>query len=296
MLPQIVLDWLEKLHQDGKSRYTIQAYRQGIKHFLSWYAGVYQSNFDPDQVMPRDIRDWQAHQQQTEQSAPATINQRLVAVKRFFKWLQKLQLIQQNPAEDIATIRIDQREVKSLEDTPLRRLLRTAKSDSRDYAILEVLVGTGIRVGELLQLKIGDLDLQPRSGKLIVRYGKGGGYREIPLTRDVRHALQTYLENRHPNPDDPLHWLWIGRDDAISHRSSITRMIDKYAIRAGLASVTPHMLRHTFATRYLKANPDDLRGLARLLGHSNLNTVMIYTEPTMNDLADRMERMDTPHE
>jgi site-specific recombinase XerD len=108
--------------------------------------------------------------------------------------------------------------------------------------------------------------------------------------------LQTYLENGHPAPDDPQHWLWIGRDERISHRSSITRMLDKYAIRAGLERVTPHMLRHTFATRYLRANPADLRGLARLLGHANLNTVMIYTEPTMDDLARRMERMDTPPE
>ena len=69
MLPQIVLDWLETLKQDGKSYHTIQAYQQGIRHFLSWYADVYQSNFNPNQVMPRDIRDWQAHQQQAEQSA-----------------------------------------------------------------------------------------------------------------------------------------------------------------------------------------------------------------------------------
>jgi integrase/recombinase XerC len=293
MLPQIGLDWLDKLHQDGKSRHTIQAYRQGIKHFLTWYANVYQDVFNPTQVMPRDIRDWQAHQQQIEQSAPATINQRLVAVKRFFKWAQKQQMIHQNPADDVSTIRINQHDIKRLKEAFLRRLLREAKAEIRDYAILEVLVGTGIRVGELLKLKISDINIHPRSGKLTVRYGKGGGYREIPLTRDVRQALQNYLDKVHPNPDDPQRWLWIGRDGAISHRSSITRMIDKYAIRAGLESVTPHMLRHTFATRYLKANPDDLRGLARLLGHSNLNTVMIYTEPTMADLGTRMERMET---
>jgi integrase len=102
---------------------------------------------------------------------------------------------------------------------------------------------------------------------LTVRYAKGGGYREIPLTRDVRLALQAYLENSHPAPDDPQHGLWIGRDGIINHRSNITRIIDKYAIGAGLASVTPHTLRHTFATRYLQANPDDLRGLPRHWRH-----------------------------
>lgn len=293
MPPQIVLDWLDKLHQDGKSHPTIQAYRQGINHFLSWYATVYQDIFNPTQVMPRDIRDWQAYQQQTEKSAPATANQRLVAVKQFFKWVQKQQAITHNPADDVSTIRLKQRDIKSLNDTSLRRLLREAKSEIRDYAILEVLSGTGIRVGELLQLKIDDIDLHPRSGKLTVRYGKGGGYREVPLTRDVRQALQDYLDAIHPNPCDSQHGLWLGRDGAISHRSSITRMINKYALRAGLGTVTPHRLRHTFATRYLKVNPDDLRGLARLLGHSSLDTVMIYTEPTMNDLAQRMERIET---
>jgi integrase/recombinase XerC len=299
MFPQIVVNWLDKLHRDGKSHHTIQAYRQGIQHFLSWYSDVYQDSFNPPQVMPRDIRDWQAHQQQIEHAAPATINQRLVAVKRFFKWAQNQQVISQNPAEDVSTIRITNRDIKSLEEVSLRRLLREAKTECRDYAILEVLAGTGIRVGELLQLKIADIDMHPRSGKLTVRYGKGGGYREIPLTRDVRQGLQDYLDTVHPDANDPQQWLWMGRDGAINHRSSITRIIDKYAIRAGLDRVTPHMLRHTFATRYLKANPDDLRGLARLLGHSDLNTVMIYTEPTMHDLGERLERMETgrdPHQ
>lgn len=82
----------------------------------------------------------------------------------------------------------------------------------------------------------------------------------------------------------------------LEYRSSITRLLEKYAIRAGIEKVTPHMLRHTFATRYLKANPDDLRGLARLLGHSDLNSVMIYTEPTLDDLNERLERMEVNRE
>ena len=70
------------------------------------------------------------------------------------------------------------------------------------------------------------------------------------------------------------------------------RILDKYAYQAQIEPVKPHALRHTFATRYLEANPDDLRGLAALLGHANLNTVMIYTEPRLDDLAERMERVE----
>jgi site-specific recombinase XerD len=78
----------------------------------------------------------------------------------------------------------------------------------------------------------------------------------------------------------------------LSNRSSVVRILDKYAYQAQIDHVNPHALRHTFATRYLEANPDDLRGLAALLGHANLNTVMIYTEPRLDDLAERMERLE----
>ena len=174
----------------------------------------------------------------------------------------------------------------------MRRLLRAAYAHSRDYAILELMVGTGLRVSELLALQIGDIELRERSGKVIVRYSKGAQYREIPLTRACRHALQRYLDNAHPSPSDSFGALWYGKKGPLKHRSSVMRMLQKYGNEIGLTGLHPHQLRHTFAMEYLRTNPDDLRGLARLLGHTNLNTVMIYTEPSMGDLAQRMERME----
>lgn len=142
--------------------------------------------------MARDIQDWQAHQQQIEQSAPATVNQRLSAIKRFVKSAQQQDLVTTNPTENTKTIRLDQPDIKSLAPNVFRRLLRVAKYHRRDSAILEVLGGTGIRVSELLNPKIEDIEIKPRLGLLTVRYGKGGGYREIPLTCNVRQALQDY--------------------------------------------------------------------------------------------------------
>jgi integrase/recombinase XerC len=83
-----------------------------------------------------------------------------------------------------------------------------------------------------------------------------------------------------------------GTRGPLRHRSSVMRALKRIAHWAGIEDVSPHALRHTFATHYLDANPGDLRGLARLLGHASLNTVMIYTEPDMNDLADRLGRME----
>jgi integrase/recombinase XerC len=215
-----------------------------------------------------------------------------VALTRFFRWARVQGLCRENPAEEVGTIRLTPRQPKALEHTVVRKLLRAARGHVRDYALLEVLAGTGLRIGELLALTVGDVELNERSGKVIVRRGKQGGYREVPLTLDVRKALTTYLDQDHPDKDNADALLWVGSRGQLRHRSSVIRLLEKYALQSGLESVNPHAFRHTFATRYLNANPGDLRGLAQLLGHHSLDTVMIYTEPTLQELTARMERVE----
>jgi site-specific recombinase XerD len=290
--PAIRQPWLDHLQRQGKSPHTLRAYERGLDHFAHWYQVTYGTTFVPDEVMPRDVRDWKAYQQAVEKAAPATVNQRLTAITRLFRWARLQGLCRENPAEAVSNIRLDSRQPKALDKLTLRKLLRVARSHPRDYAMLEMLAGTGLRVGELLLLKVGDVELGERSGKVIVRRGKHEIYREVPLTLDVRKALAAYWEAEHPEKDSPQAPLWIGTHGGLNHRSSVTRMLEKYAIQAGIESVNPHALRHPFATRYLKANPDDLRGLARLLGHASLNTVMVYTEPNLDELTQRMERVE----
>jgi site-specific recombinase XerD len=292
-LPPSACHWLEALEQQGKSRHTLTAYQRALVHFIQWSETTYGSPFDAAAVIPRDLRDWKAYQQAVEKTAPATINQRLVALSRFFAWAVKSGMAHTNPTDDISNIHLPQRQPKGLDKRDLRRLLRAVHTSAnlRDIAVIEVLAGTGLRVGELLALQVGDVALNERSGKLTVRRGKHGGYREVPLTADVRAALQNYLVH-HSEADYPSAPLWLGTRGELSHRSSIVRLLNKYAYQAGIEAFSPHALRHTFATRYLEANPGDLRGLAALLGHANLNTVMIYTEPRLEDLAERMERID----
>jgi integrase/recombinase XerC len=292
-LSELHQNWLDHLQRQGKSQHTIRAYKRGLSHFGRWYATTYGAECTPDEVMPRDVRDWKAYQQTVEKAAPTTVNQHLVALTRFFRWARAQRLCRENPAEDVGNIRLDPRQPKALAKTELRKLLRAARGHVRDYAMLEILAGTGLRVGELLALTVGDVEINDRSGRVIVRRGKHSGYREIPLTLDVRKALSAYLHQAHPDKDELEAPLWVGSRGGLSHRSSVTRMLEKYAIQAGIDPVNPHALRHTFVTRYLSANPSDLRGLARLLGHTSLDTVMIYTEPNLDDLSARMERVET---
>lgn len=292
-LDTVVEHWLRMLEQQGKSSHTLTAYRRALAHFIQWSETSYGSPFDPAAVIPRDVRDWRAYQQTVEKIAPATINQRLVGLSRFFAWAVKQGIAHTNPSEAVGSIHLPQRQPKGLPKRDLRRLLRAvhASGNLRDIAVIEVLAGTGLRVGELLDLQVGDVALSERTGKLTVRRGKHGGYREVPLTTEVRTALQNYLV-KHAEADHPSAPLWLGTRGELSHRSSIVRLLHKYAYQAEIEEFSPHALRHTFASRYLEVNPGDLRGLAALLGHANLNTVMIYTQPHLEDLAARMERIE----
>jgi integrase/recombinase XerC len=295
----LVETWLEHLTRQGRSLHTCKAYRRAWQHLARWYQGTYGESCDPAHLIARDIRDWKSYQQSVEKAAPSTVNQRLVAASSFYKWAMAQDYVSRDPTADASAIRLPQRQPKSLSTKQLRRLVRAVHNGGspRDVAIIEMLAGTGLRVGELLQLQVGDIMLRERSGLVTVREGKHGGYREVPLTKEVRQALVDYIESHPTNIEDhegnqeDITPLWWGKHGPLTHRSSILRILQKYTIRAQLDPVNPHALRHTFATQYLQANPDDLRGLAALLGHSDLNTVMIYTEPTQQDLANRMERM-----
>lgn len=288
-----VTTWLNTLDVQGKSRLTIDAYRRALAHFVRWSENSYGQPFDPQRVITRDVRDWKSYQQTVEKAAPATINQRLTAVQRFFDWAEAQKLVKANPARGIKGVPIGSRQPKALSYKELRRLLRAVHAGGhvRDIAIVEMLAGTGLRVSELLALQIEDVAMQPRSGAVIVRRGKHDRQRTVPLTASVRAALSAYLVT-HPGRGNPKAELWWGERGPLQDRKAVTRILAKYARDAQIAIFGPHTLRHTFATQYLAANPQDMRGLAALLGHASLDTVMVYTEPSIEDLTDRMERIE----
>lgn len=107
-----------------------------------WYKVTYGATFIPDEVMPRDVRDWKAYQQAIEKVAPATINQRLTAITCLFRWARSQGWCRENQAEDVSNIRLEPHQPKALDNLTLRKLLRVARSHPRDYAMLEMLGGT----------------------------------------------------------------------------------------------------------------------------------------------------------
>jgi len=161
----------------------------------------------------------------------------------------------------------------------------------RNYALVTLLVETGLRVGEVCQLRRGDLEVHDRSGRVRVREGKGRKAREVPLNSNARRGLRLYLADRpKPQPEDPVFLSERGGKPLALRtvQATIAELGQRAHIRR--LPVTPHLMRHTFALRYLKHNPGELLELATLLGHESLDTTALYARPTVEQLAARVER------
>lgn len=292
-LPSPALRWLDHLAQQGKADSTIRSYTADLRDFVRWYGDRSGGILDIGSVAPQHIEAYKTFLQQVRQVSARTINRRLAALSRFFKWAAGRERVHCDPTAEVRTLRVPPRRPRAL--TPLEEshfrqaVYRSGKV--RDIAIVELLLGTGIRLGELLELRCGDLLFQPRSGWLLLRRSRPS--RRLPLRASLCQALQVYLDSlgRELDDDDPL---WWGTRGPLRSPSGINRMLEKYALRVGIDPLTPHTLRHTFAIRYLEANPQDLRGLATLLGHSSLDAVMRYVGPAEESLLERLERMGQP--
>lgn len=181
-----------------------------------------------------------------------------------------------------------------LTDPEIHSLLRVAGESrrnqaKRNYAILQLLLQTGIRIGELAALKVGDAKIRDRSGNLRIQ-GKGTKEREVPLNTSARRALRLYLEARGDvQAEEPM--FLSDRSRNLSTRS-LENLLRRLARKAKITRVhvTPHVLRHTFALSYLRQNPGKLVKLADLLGHESLDTTAIYTQPSSEELAEDLER------
>jgi integrase/recombinase XerC len=197
---------------------------------------------------------------------------------------------------DIRPVRtVRDRRPAGLTDPEIYALLRAAGASRhglapRNYALVQLMVQTGARVGEVAALRVDDIILNDRSGSVRIRQGKGIKAREVPLNATARRALRTYLETRpSATKAEPL---FLSTRAAAMPVRSIQAVITSLARRARLTRipVSAHTLRHTFALGYLRDNPGKLVELASLLGHESLDTTAVYTRPSREDLAADLER------
>lgn len=241
-----------------------------------------------------DIRSFLAYLKQKGYSKNS-IARKLACIRSFFKYLARENILKTNPAADISTPKREKRLPKFLDQAETIKLLETPPEDTweglRDRALLETLYGSGLRVSELVGLNQEDIDFF--SGLVRVR-GKGKKERIVPVGQVAVKTIQAYLEKKSPKTVDSgiKKPVFINRSGSRLTDRSVRRMILKYTRLAGIAkTISPHTLRHSFATHLLDRGAD-LRSVQELLGHENLSTTQIYTHVTTKRLK---EAYDAAH-
>lgn len=266
--------------EKGLAENTRQSYRLDIEGLLNYFEekGIYQ----PESVKTLHITEYIGALFDLG-IAPATISRRLSAFRGFFGYLLRERIVTRDPAELVDSPRMSRRLPEVLSVAEVERLIAVPESDSpgeiRDRAMLELAYGCGLRVSELVSVKLEDFLLE---GKVLKVTGKGGKQRLVPVGECARNAIERYMKEVRPSlikdrkeTRDAL-FLSLKKGTAMS-RVAFWQNLQTYLLKAGLTRrITPHTLRHSFATHLLEGGAG-LRDVQELLGHVSIATTTIYT-------------------
>ncbi|MBF0189720.1 MAG: tyrosine recombinase XerC [Magnetococcales bacterium] len=285
------------------SDHTTAAYRNDLTRFAEFWQQHTRASLSADTlptIRPADLRAFLAMERRAGK-AKATLQRRMASVRAWFRFLERTGVLASNPAALISTPKLGIRlprapteeETARLLDSPLDTETANGRqlppwAEARDRAILELLYGSGLRVGEVCSLNRQDIDLDNQEVRVS---GKGGKERITPLTRPSVLALRRYLHAREQTiparrPDAPL---FIGVNETLGDRRldprQIQRLLQRLRRQLGLPEkITPHALRHAFATHLLQAGAD-LRSIQELLGHASLSTTQRYAHLDVQSLS-----------
>ena len=272
--------------EKGLAQNSLESYRRDLARLELWAESAGKR---AEELSRTDLRAWIAELSRAG-LAPSSVSRAVSAARGFFRFLMLDGHIKRHPAEDLSTPQKHAHLPKFLNEEEMERLLAAPDVETdegvRDRAILELMYATGLRVSEMVSMKLADLDVD---GGMILCHGKGSKERRVPIGRSATEWLQKYRGARaragranHPR-------LFINSLGQPLTRQQAWSMIKRYAERAGLPAISPHTLRHSFATHLLQHGADS-RSVQALLGHSDISTTQIYTHITDRHLRASYDR------
>lgn len=276
----------------GYSDNTLAAYSNDLIQLADYLAKLSPPVTAWGQVTRNTLINYILHLKERQYTS-ATVARKVAAVKSFFNFLADEDVVQDNPTENLESPKVRKRLPRILSRRQVEKLLaqpakRSGAKALRDVALLELLDATGMRVSELVSLDLDDISLEMATVRV---RGKGGKERIIPIHRQAVKALRTYLEKGRQaflkEPEQTA--LFLNPRGTQLTRQGLWLIIKKYVQQAGIKEdVTPHTLRHSFATHLLEGGAT-LRDVQELLGHSNISTTQVYTHVSTQRLRETFD-------
>ena len=275
--------------EKGLSKNTIQSYESDIYQLYQW-------NISKNKKRIIEIKKIDTSQYISylfNQNLKSTsVNRKISSLKTFFNFLLKKKLIKANPFADQIMPKKPVSLPKSISEDDVVKLLDAPKSDSliglRDKAMLELLYASGVRISELVNIKFSDLDLERN---IIKVFGKGSKERLVPFGEDAAQCISAYIDERKKNKDiASIKYIFLNNRGSKISRHAFWHRLKEYCLEIGLKrDISPHTLRHAFATHLLNRGAD-LRSVQVLLGHSDLSTTQIYTHIAKQRLSELVKK------
>jgi integrase/recombinase XerC len=285
-LNECIANYLAELERRGASKNTLRSYGSDLEQFESYFTPPGEQPPEIEHIDLPLLREWLGWLYD-QGLTTASVRRKIAAVRAMFKFLLREGLLEKNAASRLRTPRDKKRLPEVMSEEKTNQLIDSVESGGaaerpckeRDLALLELLYGCGIRVGELVGIDLQDLDL--KEGWLRVR-GKGDKERQVPIGARALHAVQRYIAVRSAPLNERALFL-NSRARRLGDRQ-VRRLVKLYALLAtGDSTVHPHSFRHAYAT-HLLTDGADLRAIQELLGHASLSTTQKYTQVTLKDL------------
>jgi len=281
----LIDSFLDSLYiEKGLSNNTVSSYKNDIKSFFLW---LDENSFNPLNINASDANNY-VSKLFGDGLKSSSVNRKISAIKSFYIFLQKKKIIMKSPIADIVMPKQEKYLPVSMSEEEVERLLNSPdlniQIERRDKAMIEVLYATGIRISELTNLKLTDLDINRSVLKV---FGKGSKERLVPFGEKAAESLSLYLIDR---KDLKSKEIFLSNRGTKISRSAFWQRIKIYTKRENLKiSISPHTLRHAFATHLLNRGAD-LRSVQILLGHSDLSTTQIYTHIAKQRLGEILKK------
>lgn len=276
------------LQEDGKSDNTIKGYNQSVFGFLTWFDQSKDVAFK--KLHRENVREYISFLKTVKNSKPKTINTKLNALVKFNEYL-----IESKVQEEMVLTKKDyvkvQQQYASLakvefKDVEKFRQMVLDTENKRNYAIVSLLAYAGLRISEALNLKICDFNVISR--EILVKDGKGSKTRIVFMNDKVKTALQSWLKERE-NKGVKNEYIFISNRGKRLNRTTVNKLFKDYSEKLG-KEITPHDLRHFFCSHAIKSGLS-IHEVANQAGHSNIHTTLLYSNPSKNDLINKMNQL-----